>query len=52
MHIKDWYGSDWEDINGIAIKPLFLQCFFGYNIIIIIILLRQKWFLCQMILLK
>ena len=28
MHIKDWYGSDWEDINGIAIKPLFLQCFF------------------------
>lgn len=28
MHIKDWYGSDWEDINGIAVKPLFLQCFF------------------------
>jgi len=28
MRIKDWYGSDWQDINGRNAKPLFLQYFF------------------------
>lgn len=28
MHIKDWYGSDWEDIAGTGLKAFGINCFF------------------------
>lgn len=28
MYIKDWYGSDWDDITGVNAKALLLPCFF------------------------
>lgn len=28
MYIKDWYGADWDDINGVNAKALLLPCFF------------------------